>query len=86
MPEICRFYGIIIKLFHKEHNPPHFHAEYGNDEVLIEIRTLAVFAGKISPRALGLVMEWASLHQEQLLELWNDARALKVLHKIEPLQ
>jgi hypothetical protein len=86
MPEICRFYGIVIKLFYKEHNPPHFHAEYGNDEVLIEIRTLAVFAGKIPPRALGLVMEWASLHQEELLELWNDAREMRVLHKIEPLQ
>jgi hypothetical protein len=86
MPEICRFYGIIIKLFYREHNPPHFHAEYGRDEVLIEIRTLAVFAGKIPPRALGLVMEWASLHQEELLELWNDAREMRVLHKIEPLQ
>ena len=86
MPEICRFYGIVIKLFYKEHNPPHFHAAYGNDEVLIEIRTLAVFAGKIPPRALGLVMEWASLHQEELLELWNDAREMRVLNKIEPLQ
>ena len=81
-----RFYGIIIKLFYKEHNPPHFHAEYGNDEVLIEIRTFAVFAGKIPPRALGLVMEWALLHQEELLQLWNDAREMKVLHKIKPLQ
>ena len=86
MPEICRFYGIVVKLFYKEHNPPHFHAEYGSDEVLIEIRTLAVFAGKIPPRALGLIMEWASLHQEELLELWNDAREMRVLHKIEPLQ
>ena len=86
MPEICRFYGIVIKLFYNEHNPPHFHAEYGSDEILIEIQTLAVFAGKIPPRALGLVMEWALLHQEELLELWNDAREMRVLHKIEPLQ
>jgi hypothetical protein len=86
MPEICRFYGIIIKLFYNEHNPPHFHAQYGNDEVLIEIQTLAVFAGKIPPRALGLVMEWAAQHQDELLQLWSDAREMRSLHNVEPLQ
>jgi len=86
MPEICRFYGIIIKMFFDEHNPPHFHAEYGSNEVLIDIRTFSVFAGKFPPRALGLVIEWAMQHREELLKLWNDARERRSLHKVKPLQ
>ena len=64
MPEICRFYGIIIKMFFEDHNPPHFHAEYGSFEALVEVDTLAIIGGKLPPRALGLVMEWAALHQK----------------------
>lgn len=86
MPEICRFYGIIIKMFFEEHNPPHFHAEYGSFEALIEIDTLAVIGGKLPPRALGLVMEWAALHQKELIVLWQNAREQKPLGKIEPLK
>ena len=66
MPEICRFYGIIIKMFFEDHNPPHFHAEYGSFEALIEIDTLAVIGGKLPPRALGLVMEWAACIRRNL--------------------
>ena len=63
MPEISRFFGITIKMFYEDHNPPHFHAEYSGEKVLIDIRTLSVFAGSLSPRAMGLVVEWATLHQ-----------------------
>jgi hypothetical protein len=59
MPEISRFFGIVIKMFFDDHNPPHFHAFYGEDQGLIDIRHLAVFAGWLPPRALGLVIEWA---------------------------
>jgi len=59
MPEISRFYGIIIYIYFREHNPPHFHAVYGEEEILIEIATLRVLPGHLSPRALGLVIEWA---------------------------
>jgi hypothetical protein len=86
MPEISRFYGLVIKMFFDEHNPPHFHAEYGDLEVLVEIDKLAVIAGSLPPRALGLVMEWAVLHQQELLKLWEDARFQKALHKIDPLK
>ena len=58
MPEISRFYGIIIAMFFDDHNPPHFHARYGKDNVAIEISSLRVLEGYISPRALGLVVEW----------------------------
>jgi hypothetical protein len=64
MPEISRFFGIVIKMFFDDHNPPHFHAEYGGDVALIDIRTLAVFSGRLPPRVTGLVIEWATLHQQ----------------------
>jgi hypothetical protein len=54
MPEISRFYGIVIKVFHNDHHPPHFHAEHGSDQMLVEIETLGVIAGKLPPRAMGL--------------------------------
>lgn len=56
MPEISRFFGIVIKMFFDDHNPPHFHAFYGEDQALIDIRHLSSFAGGLPPRALGLVI------------------------------
>jgi hypothetical protein len=85
MPELCRFYGIVIRMYFDDHNPPHFHAHYGEAEILINIQTLAVLAGKFPPRALGLVMEWAALHQEELSTAWEHARQLEPLGKIAPL-
>jgi len=67
MPEISRFFGIVIKMFFDDHNPPHFHAEYGGELALIDIRSLAVFSGRLPPRVTGLVIEWATLHQQELL-------------------
>jgi Domain of unknown function (DUF4160) len=86
MPEISRFYGIVIRMFYNDHFPPHFHAEYGEQEALIDITNLAVIAGKLPPRALGLVMEWASLHQNEILSQWEKARNLEALDRIEPLK
>ena len=57
MPEISRFYGIIIAMFFDDHNPPHFHARYAGEKVAIEIESFRVLEGRISPRALGLVIE-----------------------------
>ena len=85
MPEISRFYGIIIGIFYDEHNPPHFHARYGKDKVAIEINTLRVLEGKIPPRTLGLVIEWASQHQEELLQDWFLAKNNQPPKKIIPL-
>lgn len=86
MPEISRFFGIIITMYFDEHNPPHFHARYGQDKVAIEISTLKVLAGKLPSRALGLVIEWASQHQVELMDNWNFARRNQQPNKIEPLQ
>jgi len=67
MPEISRFYGIIIAIFYDEHNPPHFHARYGEYKAAIKIENFSILKGKLPPKALGLVMEWASLHKDELL-------------------
>lgn len=85
MPELSRFYGIVIKMFFGDHEPPHFHAEYAEDRAVISIDTLAVIGGRLPPRALGLVAEWASLHQEELRQAWRKAKNLEPAGKIDPL-
>jgi Domain of unknown function (DUF4160) len=86
MPEISRFLGIIIAMYFDEHNPPHFHARYGSEKADIAIDSLAVLAGHLPPRVLGLVMEWAAMHQQELTEDWELARHHATLKKISPLE
>lgn len=86
MPEISRFFGIVIKMFFDDHNPPHFHAEYSGDLALIDIGNLYVFSGRLPPRVMGLVIEWAIIHQEELFVDWERARSQKDLLKISPLE
>ena len=85
MPELSRFFGIIIGMFYSDHEPAHFHAIYGEYEALIEIDTLAVFRGSLPRRALALVLEWAALHRNELRDDWRRARAGEMLNEIEPL-
>lgn len=86
MPEICRFLGIIITMYFNEHNPPHFHARYGDHRAEIAIETLSIIAGRLPPRALGLVMEWAALRRQELMEDWELARRQVELKRIAPLE
>lgn len=86
MPEICRFLGIIITMYFNEHNPPHFHARYGEHKAEIAIETLSIIAGRLPPRVLGLVMEWAALRRQELMEDWELARRQAELKRIEPLE
>ncbi|MDA0205359.1 MAG: DUF4160 domain-containing protein [Acidobacteria bacterium] len=85
MPAISRFFGIVIAMFYADHNPPHFHARYGEQEAVVEIDTLALLAGKLSPKARALVVEWAAMHQDELRKNWNRARRGEALEAIEPL-
>jgi hypothetical protein len=85
MPEISRFFGIIIKMYFQDHSPPHFHAEYQEFKAEYDIHTLQVLAGKLPTRAHALVLEWASIHREDLIENWNKAVVPSSLNKIEPL-
>ena len=85
MPEICRFYGIIIRMYYDDHNPPHFQAQYGSDQATFAISTQAVIAGVLPPRALGLVAEWAAYHRADLDTAWHRAKALENPGQIDPL-
>ena len=86
MPEISRFFGIIIGMFFNEHNPPHFHARYGEFQAEIEIQTLHIIEGDLPRRAKALVLEWAEEHREELMENWNLAREMHELKNIKPLE
>jgi len=85
MPEISRFYGIIIRMYFQDHNPPHFHAEYQGMKAEYDIRTLDIIAGNIPKRAHVMVLEWASLHKEELMNNWQKSIVPTTLDKIEPL-
>lgn len=73
MPVICRFYGIVIRMYFQqaEHNPPHVHALYGDDVAAIELQNGEVLEGHLPPKALSMVREWVSLHKSELLEMWT---------------
>ena len=85
MPEVSRFYGIVIRIFFGDHPPPHFHALYGEHTAKVNINTLGVFGGRLPARAAGLVIEWATLHQAELLEAFERASNLQPPGKIDPL-
>lgn len=70
MPEISRFFGIVIQMYWDDHAPPHFHARYGEHEALINIRTLEILRGSLPGRAMGLTLEWAAMHRAALAANW----------------
>jgi hypothetical protein len=82
MPEITRFYGIVIKLFFGDHPPPHFHAVYGEYMGLFNIDTLEMIEGDLPNRAKKLVLEWAALYQKELKVMWQKQE----FNKLSPLQ
>ena len=85
MPELSRFYGIIIRMFYDDHPPPHFHAVYESDQAQININTLEVIEGNIKRRALALVLEWAALHRDEIRAAWDLANQNQEPPKIDPL-
>jgi hypothetical protein len=85
MPEISRFLGIVIAIYWQEHGVPHFHAKYGGQRASFAIDDLRLLEGSVPPRVMGLVLEWASLHREDLMADWNLAKDKKPLRPIEPL-
>ena len=85
MPEISRFYGIVIKIYFDDHHPAHFHAEYGDREAVVSIGTPRGDRRPTSPTGIGLVMEWASQHHDELVDAWTRAKNLEAPGKIAPL-
>jgi hypothetical protein len=87
VPRISAFYGIVIYMYYNEHEPPHFHAIYGEFRVEMSINEgLAVMRGRLPRRAQGLVTEWAALHLEELRENWRLGRAEEQFRSIPPLE
>ncbi len=81
MPELCWFYGIIIRMFWADHPPPHFHAIYGSHEALVEIITSKIIAGSLPLGAQSLVSQWVSLHRDELLDAWGTCPDIKAATK-----
>lgn len=84
MPVLSRFYGIVVYMNYRDHEPSHFHARYQDQEVLVEIQS-GLVTGIFSKRALRLLFEWMELHKEELEENWARARNREPLEPIEPL-
>ena len=83
MPEITRFFGIVIKIFFRgEHNPPHIHAVYGEYNGLFAIETMEMIEGDLSNRVQKLVKEWGDQYKEELMQMWDS----KTLKKLPPLE
>lgn len=86
MPEICRFYGLIVAMFYNDHTPPHFHVRYGDAKAIIAIETLELLDGSLPPRALALTLEWAAGRRSELRRDWKLARDRAPLEPIAPLE
>jgi hypothetical protein len=85
MPVISSFLGIIISMYFNEHNPPHFHAKYNEFRAIIAIETLTVKEGKLPPRILGLIVEWAEQHKDELMANWSSLEKTGDYTVIQPL-
>jgi hypothetical protein len=86
MPEVSRFFGIIIRMYFDEHLPPHFHAIYGGYEAQVGIDPIKILEGGLPYRAISMVIEWAALHQRELMNDWERLRNDQPVLKIEPLE
>lgn len=86
MPTISMFYGIIIQMYWDEHAPPHFHAVYADFKATVNIRNLSISEGSLPRRATQLVLDWAELHQEELLQDWELCQGKQQPKPIEPLK
>lgn len=88
MPIISSFYGILIKMYFGDHQPPHFHAEYAEFSAQISIKELSILEGYLPSKALALIVEWANIHQEDLMKHWKSLseEEMGLFKKIEPLE
>jgi hypothetical protein len=85
VPRISEFFGIVIRMNYNDHSPPHFHAQYAEYEAIYEIETIEVLRGRLPRRAHALVVEWTTIHREELKVNWDSARAGLPLQAIAPL-
>ncbi len=86
MPEISRFFGIIIVMYYNDHGGPHFHAKYNNETGVFSLPDLQLKEGYLPKRVIGLVLEWAFEHRQELMDNWDRVRAGKPIQNIRPLE
>jgi hypothetical protein len=86
MPTISKFFGLTVRMYYDDHAPPHFHVYYGEHHAVIEIGSLRLRDGKLPPRGMALVLEWAAEHRDELMEDWALAEKHQPLKMIEPLE
>jgi len=85
MPLVSSFFGILIYMFWDEHNPPHFHVKYNENEAVISLMPISIIKGDLPKRIKSLVFEWTAEHHMELLENWENAKSNKMINKIKPL-
>ena len=85
MPEISRFFGIVIRMYFDDHDPAHFHAFYAEGEAQLGIEPIVLLRGSLPSRALSMVYEWAAVHQRELMENWRRLHNEEPSVRIEPL-
>ncbi len=86
MPEVSRFFGIVIGMFYDDHLPPHFHARHGRERLIMAIQTTQILRGRLPPRALRFVIEWATMNADALMDNWSRAERHQPLVPIPPLE
>jgi len=85
MPYVSMFFGIIIRMFYSEHNPPHFHAEYQGSEGIFNFDGKMLYGNIKSKTAIKLIREWSILRKKELEENWANIASKSIINKIEPL-
>ena len=86
MPEICCFFGIVVTMYYNDHAPSHFHVRYGEQKATVGIESLTILQGWLSPRTMGMVVEWAALRRQELRDDWDLAPRQEPLRKVKPLE
>ncbi|MDR0867897.1 MAG: DUF4160 domain-containing protein [Planctomycetota bacterium] len=86
MPELSRFFGVVITMYADDHNPPHFHATYGDDEALFDMVNGVFLKGNLPAKEARLVLAWYEIHREELLRNWDNLTNGKAHFKIKPLE
>lgn len=86
MPTISAFYGIVIQMYFRDHLPPHFHVKYNGRHATFDINKLTLMGGSLPSKELRLVLQWAKLHQHELLENWRLCESMQMLHVVQPLR
>lgn len=86
MPIISTFFGIVVRVFHEDHEPPHVHVQYGEYKAVVQIATGRVLAGRLPPRVKRILLEWLRLRRVEVMRTWIIARDQRIPPRVRPLE